>query len=1566
MGIRRQQKKMQRSSFIHSTVKNGVRWLLRVLLKVDRSPRWLSPGFVLPSTVLLLLIVTLTVGSISLRTLSRTTQAIGDRQQQVIYNVATPAIDRAKAKVEFLFDPSQDNRLPTGVPSEQQLLAMMLNRPPVDPANLLPDEVRQLSIETPDSGVAGTDPYTFPDERATANALGLPVGLDGRLDLNGDGAPDNAWVYAADTDNNGVDDALVAYSILFQTPANLDDLANSSDAAIAARADNLQVRNAPLSSIIPANPACQNRAAAPPIESGWFTDLAASRKNFQVDAVVIPVVEEQVANGQFVPSPTATTATLEFQQDRQYDEGNKWGAWFRNDLEIYSAPLFNWNGAMHTEGNLIVGRNNRFRAFLISSPSSCLYDRQSSEITIAEDLDGDAETGQPAFQGQVIAGQLFGVEANPRATFHIHGVPDPNTDGDDVLVQENTDSLVNNNEIAELSLDPVYLFTQDWSVPRAGIGAIDFATTRDADWEERDLAKADTGRVYNTGTQSAPRIDDFFRADNRLGPKPVYDEIPIAAPIGTQTNELRLVRNDGVDGNVGLDGYWERRARADGMRVIVGQRLELGNPFGWKGALYIDRADADLTNDDAPEPLYPWNDATCTDRCHEAKQRRTLRDNLAAVQSMAVYHSAGGNDDGDFPKLCMAVTAHPGMPSTIDSSTTFNPFPGALPVGVPNRDISFFDGHGTNGWEYPAPAVSPAAFAGSLAPGQPLGNTLRNLAHFAGDSNGGAPSFPPVQDNIADLDSVVHPYPNLSMWGDFSMLRRILNELDSGVTYANLSVADKTYLHTAACTVGMLASNVNTLNQFSYADVSNAADITSLQTAVGNAVTVLTDGNDDNGEIGTVTPPGGSLSWEFTHPDSGGSAVATVVQSEVPDVDAPPDAILAALSNPNLSDDIFGAGTPAAEQQRLARLAELIHLKEQILRDRTLGFASGLTCALTGQAEIERLCPQRPKFPSLYYLFPVENHLQDGSGNLQTADNQPDDEPYIVDSPYAFDGGDPLTVGDETGINAAYEYQVVDSTDATHQIAGVVLFPKAAPPATWLTPIAPATADSPNVINLNGTAIATSFMDKGVYNGRDLMGTRVLDLDLDLLRNNIISSGATSDTWIPRLSIVYAFREDAAREDMVVRPAAAVSCANDTEIQGVGCIMNGIGEFQSLAGTTNPQAQDPPLVAVNSISPKAVDYYADPDRRPNGFRLHNGENIERAGDDGRGLSFISDDPVYIQGDFNLHQDGGCGTDACRLEEFETKLPDDGEFTPDEFYGRDDLEVRFARQDTDSWRPTELLSDSITILSNNFCDGSAADVFLTAGGGSGLAEITPGETDHAGFSGYDISAYRCNGADNRTSYLNQNRPSITPGGDEIWMRENPFDLNSPIEVSRNGAPRYMEDLAVYPNDEYRGFDNPRSISDAAQTRVNAVLFNGIVPSRPSQSYGGLHNFPRLLEKWGEPPNNRTTLAISGAFIQLDFSNYATAPYDQEVWEPIANPTTLTDDELIRYYSPPTRAWGYDVGLQYVPAAPITRRFSNPGSFRSEFYTEPEANDAYVCTLRNVVGGILGSPANGCEP
>ncbi|MEL6604279.1 MAG: hypothetical protein AAFP20_13750, partial [Cyanobacteria bacterium J06614_10] len=100
--------------------------LLRSLFFINAFPRYKRAGFVLPTTVLLLLMVSLTVGAMSYRTFSRTSQTIAYREQQVIDGLAAPAIDRAKSKIEFLLtkDASVADKRP---PSSGDLLTALAN-----------------------------------------------------------------------------------------------------------------------------------------------------------------------------------------------------------------------------------------------------------------------------------------------------------------------------------------------------------------------------------------------------------------------------------------------------------------------------------------------------------------------------------------------------------------------------------------------------------------------------------------------------------------------------------------------------------------------------------------------------------------------------------------------------------------------------------------------------------------------------------------------------------------------------------------------------------------------------------------------------------------------------------------------------------------------------------------------------------------------------------------------------------------------------------------------------------------------------------------------------------------------------------------------------------------------------------------------------------------------------------------------------------------------------------------------------------------------------------------------
>jgi hypothetical protein len=1559
---------------------------LKILYWIFRSSRTARSGFVLPTAILLILMVSLTVGALSFRSFTRTSQTIAYKDQQIVDSIAAPAIDRAKAKLEYLF--GNDRRFPGGVPSSDVLASMLDN----DNNNGIP----QLT----------TDPYTLPDETklnlnngTTYNSLANPL--------------DTAWSFTKDLDGDGTNETVV-YSILMDDAAGSGANAVTLDSNVnATKAKALVARSGPINTLETA----ANCGSARSPEGGWqVIDSARLEKNFQIDVLVV--------SGNNV---TRTVSAAEFQQVRRADRGNKWGAWFRNDLEIFPGASFRWNGAMHTEGSFIA--HDLFVGRKISSQRSCLYSQDASEITMAENDAG--------YQGQAVFGRMsfnkFGLSNGSEGSkpeFHLfngNGVQ-PTTgqsferNNDSVLPDDGT-----NTYLDSIALDPIRLFTEDVSAHK--VASSPTTWSRDSAWPTENVVTK--GRIFNENTQR-PYVDDGYRADNRYGPKPVYDSqnaIPSGSTIGQP-----IVSNVALtDASAGLDGYWERQAIDRGLRFIVGQRLELGNTLGWK----------------ANDPLYPVNNATVT---NEKRQRRTLRDNLAAVQGMVVYHHT--SSDGLYPLACIANTAHPGTATTLINSRTFNTYPAAFyAAGAAPLRFNFLEGQGTNGWEFDF--YTEADFATDIASTANLGKALRNLANFAGDPEGGSPSFPPVQgkEGVAASD-FVHPFPYLSMWGDFSILRRIFTEyLDAPTptTYTNLSPADKSTLHSAACTLGLLAYSV---------DQEKAAMDTILAsnginwTNLGVKLTQLFDMNTiSNGSpiIGrplasdpNYAGPGlcrGTQTTAPTYTDPNWTGCPSknpngVAQSATTDPEHPRN-YFARFSTQEWITALQSRGSLDADE---LKALQIIASGNQILRDRTLGFktgvflnssstnfnnstgvwtnptsgsdqvnagqidpgdtyklgcdpssfARGTSSGIGGSSGSSRarlglavaLCSfdNSPKYPSLYYLFPVVNHSQVGAA---ASGSIPDHTQPVTTEEFFTENGATnkyiVTVNTSgaitSGKNSTVTYSAVQPADIDltprdiTATTGGWRLPKTAVTGTFGGTDAEVLSElQANYIQVGTGFYQTTVLDKAMMDGRELMSVRVLDTDINMLRTN--TNGAGGDEWLPEVDgVVYAFREDAAREDSIIRPFD--SSFTDAAAAWTGC--NEVSEITANACRMNvPEAQDPPLNSANKISTKPVDFFADPDRRPYGFRLINGARVDRGTSAQSGMTFISDNSVYIYGNFNLHSSNGTTTCTNLREEFTDKLDNNCDGTEDiAFYPANNattgrvtanINSNFALPSADTWRPAEVFGDAVGILSANFRDGSIQDGFTRNRPTSrGLATV---------------------------SYENQNTPNQTTLNDtsntdgiaeNYWVHEgsavvNPVLVNRNGDIFRNTTPgtafgAFYTFPTLSTNAGSYVSDRQNQNIGATSTYVNATFISGIVPSRAGQSYGGMHNFPRFNEFWAEigTPTPVRKLYISGGFFQLNFSTSATAPFDQDVWEPSATAPWDTAIDVNGYYGSPPRIWGYDVGLQYAPAGPIARRFVTVGSPRSEFYRELPVDDPYIDMLRcavNSAGNRVVDTANAC--
>lgn len=1579
----------------HNSRKPGrAQRLLKSFMKgVFRSLWWFSgrrrasgtqAGFVFPTTLLLLLMVTLTATALTYRTFSRSNQAITQRQQQVVYNAATPAIDRAKSKLEFMF--RNDNRFPAGVPPSDQLTNLML------PGNAQIPNASVLSLanlgydgDAVSSGAA--DPYTLPGEERL------------QLTIQKDGSPTdtvaNAWLFRTEDIDGDGDGEYVIYSIVSDHLGPLEqDEVGITDDSDRNKAEALVTRTGPLATT-EATANCKGARS----QGGWqvvaAADNASLQKNFQVNAIVVKSSDVNREN------PNPVVETLEFQQSRIAASANKWGAWFRYDLELHPGANFNWNGAMHTDGSLML--QGGITPYMVSSFNSCLYSQESSEITL-----GQFEN----FQGQAIAAKMA-LDDYVDDDLDVHVFDGDGVEPEVSNFDPGTDSVTNgaNGRPSDVAMNPLALFTEG----REAHNDPDQWDRADG-WATGDFTQPDSERIYNDDT-TRPFVDDFYRADNRWGPKPKYD----AKRPGFDVTQQPETIGDPISGDLatslagpldGLDGYWERQSIAKGLRIIVGQRLELGNTSGWN---YDPSGVADDANvNGLGDPLYPPKalhaelnmiNTGNTDRTdlhtdnaparvggnNQYLQRRSLRDNLAAVQGMVVYHYEGPGmaDDGTFPAACMALTAHPGTQQSIINSRTFDAYPSV--AGPVKAD--FLHGYGTNGWEfeYPSAFSSASTFESQYenVTETPLKRALKNLAYFAGDPDGGAPSFKPVQDGF------VHPFPYMAMWGDFSPLRRIVVEGDGGTTsYDGLSFADQSTLHSAACTLSLLAYNLDKLDD----------EYTAITAAEWSEDTD-SDGASDSGlaqllvdRVGSVANQIPLASVDRTPIDVWVNNVINAETLTEADADIKRlrlaadywqvrrDRTFGFASDPGIpfgTAALAGSYDPAAGTYTLAApigpftdasIPYSVKCDPNFFADKSANEAEALALALA-------LCPNENtittpgqiqntvkavKYPSLYYLFPLANHGQKAAASTPPvgvpAIDQPESEEYID----ATAGGTLASVAtylpDGTNaVNGTSEvYQIVDPADLA-AVPASLSTDWTLPTPTTAAALLTAPDDEPFRVNYKGVGYDVPLLDKAMYDGRELLNIRVLDIDIAKLT----SDDAVSDKWLSSdlenqaQGIVYAYREDAVREDEIVRPKNA--SANSTDCQTIDrsqhprlfaierdatCYMqaepiNAVGT--TVYGTDYYSSQDPPLTS-ELISFKPVDFVPDPERRPYGFRLRTGDgSAVDFSNGGRevGMTFVTDNSVYILGNFNMHvrvEVDEDETTTTQLEEFEDIILPDG-FTFDEFYGdrtSEELDLdNFANLAVDHWRPVELLSDAVSILSSGFRDGAIADTYI--------------EDEDS----------------NVSSYTNQPRPfhdidlPITD-----WIQENPDDATSPVWVDRNGSYYYKQGYdtgASWPSrpfyqrydtdDEWRDIDEQIGLQPATETYVNATFVSGIVPTRPGQAYGGLHNYTRFLQDWGGG-DDKQGLYIQGSFFQLDFSTGSTAPQDQDAWEPGDTPTIGdgTNQEIIRFYRAPQRYFGYDVALLYVPPAPAAARFVTIGSPRSEYYREIAADDPYIEMLK----------------
>ncbi|CAD5929603.1 hypothetical protein NO2A_01646 [Planktothrix agardhii] len=308
-----------------------MRSLLRVWMRINRQDRYGRAGFVLPTVVMVLLVVVLLTITIMLRSMDRAKMAQYRRVDEQVLQAATPALDRASAKIDYLLN--QDKSLPVATPSDDELYRALNN----------------IS-------------YQFKGE----DVLSIQIATDLTKTEN---FSNTTWRFPVDTNNDGTDDSYVLYGIYFRLP-------KTARARIATEA-----RTPPMKSIQSQTKKCASAGSSADLidGSGWSKQDGKLKKSFFVYTTTVPMPD---ANGE-VKGTSGFTA-LEYQQDRTRIPFTNNAVVYEDDLEVAPGPAFRLNGRMFTNSNLITtpGSSNAIRYYLVSSPASCFYEIENSKIIV--------------------------------------------------------------------------------------------------------------------------------------------------------------------------------------------------------------------------------------------------------------------------------------------------------------------------------------------------------------------------------------------------------------------------------------------------------------------------------------------------------------------------------------------------------------------------------------------------------------------------------------------------------------------------------------------------------------------------------------------------------------------------------------------------------------------------------------------------------------------------------------------------------------------------------------------------------------------------------------------------------------------------------------------------------------------------------------------------------------------------------------------------------------------------------------------------------------------------------
>ncbi|WP_138497593.1 hormogonium polysaccharide biosynthesis protein HpsA [Nostoc sp. PA-18-2419] len=347
-----------------STINKQIIWLLRTIFGTRRRRSSVNAGFVLPTVAMVILVVVLLTTALLFRSFERSKNASNVRVNEVTMQAATPALDRAKAKITALF---ADPTLPRSVPSNVTLyntLALTSKLP-----------VYTLGDETPIT-------LAYDINKNNSIEAANTIALENRENLT------TAWKFPADTDNNGKFDSFILYGIYFRTPPQTGTTQTRKRTPLDARTPPMLLAKAGGTCDV-----AGETSASLVGSSGWYKLATGElKKSFFVYTATVPIssissldttkYEEYRGNKGF--------SALEMQQDRSQVPITNNAVVYEDDLDITPGPRFRLNGRIFTNSNLLMGKSNQdITLFQVSSRYSCYYERENGQIIVGGNVAGN-------------------------------------------------------------------------------------------------------------------------------------------------------------------------------------------------------------------------------------------------------------------------------------------------------------------------------------------------------------------------------------------------------------------------------------------------------------------------------------------------------------------------------------------------------------------------------------------------------------------------------------------------------------------------------------------------------------------------------------------------------------------------------------------------------------------------------------------------------------------------------------------------------------------------------------------------------------------------------------------------------------------------------------------------------------------------------------------------------------------------------------------------------------------------------------------------------------------------